>query len=175
LPKSPNQLSRRLNEVKTNLSEKGILIESYKDKKGNRKIKLRKVSSISPYRQESQNQAQNHIKSLDDTLDDTKKVSSNKNDKNYEQNNGFGRFDDVDDTLHNFREKRIEDENNADDDDANNESLYECYYCAKFTPTTDEVKYQAHVISSHPKKRVYPTLSELKEMRIKPKGKRWEI
>jgi hypothetical protein len=33
-------------------------------------------------------------------LDDTKTVSSNNNDKNYEQNNGFGRFGDVDDTLH---------------------------------------------------------------------------
>ena len=52
-PKSPNQLSRRLNEVKTNLREKGIEIERYKDEKGNRKIKIRKVSSISPYRQES--------------------------------------------------------------------------------------------------------------------------
>ena len=37
---------------------------------------------------------------MDDTLDDTNKVSSNKNDKNHEQNNGFGRFDDVDDILH---------------------------------------------------------------------------
>jgi hypothetical protein len=36
---------------------------------------------------------------LDDTLDDTFLVSSNKNDKNYEQNNNFGRLDDVDDTL----------------------------------------------------------------------------
>ena len=33
-------------------------------------------------------------------MDDTKKVSSNKTDKNQEQNNGFGRFDGVDDTLH---------------------------------------------------------------------------
>ena len=52
-PKSPNQLSRRLNEIKTNLREKGIVIEKYKDEKGHRKIKIRKVSSISPYRQES--------------------------------------------------------------------------------------------------------------------------
>ena len=81
-PKSPNQLSRRLNEVKTNLREKGIVIERYKDEKGHRKIKIRKVSSISPYRQELENQAQNPNKSLDDTLDDTKMVSSNNNDKN---------------------------------------------------------------------------------------------
>ena len=99
-PKSPNQLSRRLTEVKTNLREKGIVIERYKDEKGHRKIKIRKVSSISPYRQELENQEQNPNKSLDDTLDDTKKVSSNNNNENQEQNNGFGRFDGVDDTLH---------------------------------------------------------------------------
>ena len=67
-PKSPNQLSRRLNEVKTNLREKEIEIEKYKDEKGHRKIKICKVSSISPYRQNLENQEQNPNKSLDDTL-----------------------------------------------------------------------------------------------------------
>ena len=106
-PKSPNQLSLRLNEAQTNLREKGIIIERYKDEKGHRKIKIRKVSSISPYRQELQIQAQNPNKSLDDTLHDTKMVSSNKNDKKQEQNNDFGRLDGVDDTLHSMstREK----------------------------------------------------------------------
>jgi hypothetical protein len=33
-------------------------------------------------------------------LDDTNKVSPNNIDKNHKQNNDFGRFDDVDDTLH---------------------------------------------------------------------------
>jgi hypothetical protein len=37
---------------------------------------------------------------LDDTLDDTKKASSNNNNENQEQNSGFGRVDDIDDTLH---------------------------------------------------------------------------
>jgi len=59
-----------------------------------------KVSSISPYRQELKNQEQNPNKSLDDTLDDTKKLLSNNSRRNHEQNNGFGRLDDVDDTLH---------------------------------------------------------------------------
>jgi hypothetical protein len=65
--------------------------------------------------------------------------------------------------------------NYKNDDGVNAESLYECYYCYKFPSTTDEVKYQTHVISSHPKKRLYPVLSELKEMGIEPKGKRWEV
>jgi hypothetical protein len=50
--------------------------------------------------QELKNQAQNPIKSLDDTLDNTFLVSSNNSNENHEQNNGFGRFDDTDDTLH---------------------------------------------------------------------------
>ncbi|HEX2409386.1 MAG TPA: hypothetical protein VHJ38_19455 [Nitrososphaeraceae archaeon] len=104
-PKSPNQLSRRLNEIKPNLREKGLVTERYKDEKGNRKIKIRKVSSISPYRQELENQEENHDKSLDGTLDDTKQVSSNNNNENQEQNNGFGRFDDVDGTLHSIYRK----------------------------------------------------------------------
>ena len=33
-------------------------------------------------------------------MDDTNKVSPNNIDKNHKQNNDFGRFDDVDDTLH---------------------------------------------------------------------------
>ena len=33
-------------------------------------------------------------------MDDTKEVSSNNSNENQEQNNGFGRFDGVDDTLH---------------------------------------------------------------------------
>ncbi|HSF51270.1 MAG TPA: bifunctional DNA primase/polymerase, partial [Nitrososphaeraceae archaeon] len=99
-PKSANHLSRRLTEVKTNLREKSIVIERYKDEKGYRKIKICKVSSISPYRQETQIQAQKPNKSLDDTLDDTNKVSSNKNDENQAQNNDFGRYDSIDDTLH---------------------------------------------------------------------------
>ena len=171
-PKSPNQLSRRLNEIKTNLREKGIVIEKYKDEKGHRKIKIRKVSSISPYRQDLENQAQSQNKSLDDTLDDTFHASSTHRDNNQAQNNGFGRLDGIDNTLHEFQEKDIEVKN---DDDANAESIYECYYCDKFIPTIEEVNYQKHVISSHPTKRLYPSLSELKEMRIKLKGKRWEI
>ena len=58
-PKSPNQLSRRLNEIKTNIREKGIVIEKYRDEKGHRKIKICKVLSTSPYRQELEDQEQN--------------------------------------------------------------------------------------------------------------------
>ena len=98
-PKSPNYLSRRLNEVKTNLREKGIVIERHKDEKDNRLIKIRKVSSIPSYRLEYENQAQNDSKTVDDTLDDTKSISSENKKENQAQKTDIRRYDDTDDTL----------------------------------------------------------------------------
>jgi len=99
-PKSPNYLSRRLNEVKTNLREKGIIIERYKDEKDNRLIKICKVSSIQSYRLENENQAQNDSKTLDDIFDDTKSIPSENKKENQAQKTDIRRYDDTDDTLH---------------------------------------------------------------------------
>jgi hypothetical protein len=171
--KSSNQLSRRLNEIKSNLREKGIVIERHKDNKGNKIIKICKLSPESSYRQEPADQAQDSNEMFDNTQRTIDKVSPNSEVENQSQKDDNGRFVDTDDTLHDLKEKDTESENKTDYPNA--ELLYECYYCANFTPTIDEVKYQTHVINSHPKKRLYPTLSELKEMGIEPKGKRWEV
>jgi hypothetical protein len=163
-PKSPNQLSRRLNEAQTNLREKGIVIERYKDEKGIRKIKIRKVSSISPYRQELENQEQNHLKSLDDTLDDTKNASSNKDNKNHEQNNGFGRFDGIDNTLHIKVKEHL----------ANGKTL-KCHH-----NSCEDIEYQSleeyknHCFSRHPQQPIYPELSLIKLMKLKSRENPWE-
>ena len=153
-PKSPNQLSRKLNEAQTNLREKGIVIERYKDEKGHRKIKIRKVSSISPYRQEPRIQSQNPNKSLDDTLDDTKEVSSNNIDENQEQNNGFGRFDDVDDTLHIKIREHL--------------SLGKSLKCHHKNCNDKEFhsleSYNSHCHSRHSKQPMYPELSLIQMM-----------
>jgi Bifunctional DNA primase/polymerase, N-terminal len=164
-PKSPNQLSRRLTEAQTILREKGIVIERFKDEKGHRKIKIRKISSISTYRQKLENQEQNHIKSLDDTLDDTFFVSSNKNDGNQEQNNGFGRFDDIDNTLHTKVREHL----------ANGKTL-KCHHksCVdKEYRSLDE--YTNHCFSRHPKQPMYPELSLIQMVDdLEPKGNPWE-
>ena len=75
-PKSASYLSRRLNEVKTNLIEKGIEIEKYKDKKGNRKIKICKVSSMPSSRQESDELSTKQSEKIDGT-ENNDQVSSN--------------------------------------------------------------------------------------------------
>jgi hypothetical protein len=163
-PKSPNQLSRKLIEIKTNLREKGIVIERYKDKKGNRKIKISRGSSISPYRQILINQAQNLDKFPDDTLDNTNKVSSNNNNKNQEQTNGFGRFDSIDDDLqikvkeHLSKGKSLKCHHN----NCNNKQYYSL-----------EV-YNNHHHSKHPNQPMYPELSLIELIGLEPKGNPWE-
>ena len=164
-PKSPNQLSRRLNEIKTNLREKGIEIERYKDEKGNRKIKIRRVSSISPYRQESQIQEQNPNKSFDDTLDDTKKVSTNNNNENQTQNDDFGRYDSIDDTLHMKVREHL----------SQGKSL-KCHHknCNNKEFHSLEA-YNSHCLSRHPKQPMYPELSLIKMIDdLEPKDNPWE-
>ena len=164
-PKSSNSLSRRLNEITTNLREKGIVIERFKDEKGIRKIKIRKVSSISSYRQEPQNQEQNLNRTLDDTLDDTKKVSSNNNNGNQEQNNGFGRFDDVDDTLHIMKVK---------EHPAKGKSL-KCHHKNCNDKEFQSLEsYNNYCHSKHPKQPMYPDLSLIKITGLEPKGNPWE-
>ena len=163
-PKSPNQLSRRLNEVKTNLREKGIVIERYKDEKSIRKIQICKVSSTSPYRQELQNQEQNNNKTLDDTFDDTKKVSSNNNNENQAQNNGFGRYDSIDDTLHmKVREHFMK-----------GKSL-KCYHKSCNDKEFHSLEsYNNHCLSIHQKQPMHPELSLIQMMGLEPKGNPWE-
>ena len=168
-PKSPNKLSGLLNEAMTNLREKGIVIERQKDNTGNKIIKICKVSPEPSYRQETADQVQDSNETFDDTKATIDKVSPRPKDENQSQKNEYRRFGDTDDILHDFeKESRKEDEDNV------NNELYECYYCNKFAATS-EVEYQKHVLNSHPRKRLYPSLSELDELRIKPKGKRWEI
>ena len=163
-PKSPNQLSRRLTDAQTNLREKNIVIERYKDEKGHRKIKIRKVSSIPTYRQKLENQEQNPNKSLDDTLDNTKKVSSNNIQENQEQNNGFGRFDDIDDTLHIKIREHL----------SQGKSL-KCHHknCndKKFQSLES---YNSHCHSRHPKQPMYPELSLIQMMGFESKDNPWE-
>jgi hypothetical protein len=59
-PKAPNSLSRRLNEVKTNLREIGLEVKKDTDPQTNTNIiEVRKISPVSPEPPEGQNHAQN--------------------------------------------------------------------------------------------------------------------
>ena len=164
-PKSSNQLSRRLNEIKTNLREKGIVVERYKDEKSIRKIKICRVSSTSPYRQEPQNQPQNPNKFLDDTFDDRNNVSSNNNIENQAQNNDFGRYDSIDDTLHiKVREHLMK------------EKSLQCHHKNCNNKEFNSLEsYNNHCLTIHPKQPMYPELSLLEIMGLEAKGNPWEM
>jgi hypothetical protein len=101
---------------------------------------------------------------LDDTLDDIKKASSNNNDKNQEQNTAFGRFDDIDDTLHTKVKEHL----------ANGKTL-KCHHKScpeKEYKLLDE--YKNHCFYKHPKQSLYPQLSLIKIMELESKGNPWE-
>jgi hypothetical protein len=70
-PSAPNSLSRRLNEVKTNRREVGIIIERPVDTTTNiRKIEIRKISPEHPVSPDDPNQAQLQLESSGDITRD---------------------------------------------------------------------------------------------------------
>jgi hypothetical protein len=75
-PSAPNSLSRRLNEVKTNLREIRIIIERPVDTTTNtRKIEIRKISPECPVSPEEQNQAQLQLENSGDITGDNNSIS----------------------------------------------------------------------------------------------------
>ncbi len=75
-PSAPNSLSRRLNEVKTNLSEIGITIERPVDTTTNtRRIEIRKISPEYPVSPEDPNQTQLPLENSGDIAGDTQTIS----------------------------------------------------------------------------------------------------
>jgi len=105
-PKGSGALSRRLNEIRTNLREAGISIEYDKstDLKRTRIIKIRKISSNASIPSRKENPSKNERENLDDindSLDDTSKISSSNIVQNRAQNQELDDMDDMDDTLHN--------------------------------------------------------------------------
>jgi hypothetical protein len=102
-PKSASHLSRRLTEVKTNLREKGIEIEKYKDEKGNRKIKIRKMPSMPSSHQESEESSTKQPGKIDGTENNDNvpsKVPSKENSEIQAQNPTLDAMDAMDGTLH---------------------------------------------------------------------------
>jgi hypothetical protein len=75
-PSAPNSLSRKLNEVKTNLREVGITIERPVDTTTNtRLIEIRKISPECPVSPEDPNQAQIQLENPGDIAGDINSIS----------------------------------------------------------------------------------------------------
>jgi hypothetical protein len=100
-PSAPTSLSRRLNEVKTNLREIGIIIERPIDTTTNTTlIEIRKISPESPVSPESDNQAQNDPKNTGDIDSISPDISPAANSENHAQNSSSGDTGDIGDILH---------------------------------------------------------------------------
>ena len=97
-------------------------------------------------------------------MDDTKNVSSNNSNENQEQNNGFGRFDGVDDTLQIIVREHL----------SQGKSLKCHHKSCNDTEFHSLEAYNNHHHTKHPKQPMYPELSLIKMMGLEPKGNPWE-
>ncbi len=104
-PKAPNILSRRLNEITTNLREIGIIIERPKDSSTNTTlIEIRKISPECPVSPEDPNQAQLRLENPGDITGDTGSISPDispeENIENQAQSEQSGDIGDSGDIIH---------------------------------------------------------------------------
>ena len=99
-PSAPNRLSRRINDIKTNLRQIGIVIERYTNSKTNtRKIEIRKVSYLSPVSLEDVNQTRLTFENSGDKNTIPLPVSSGARTENPAQNSSSGYTCDNGDTI----------------------------------------------------------------------------
>jgi hypothetical protein len=102
-PSAPNRLSRRINDIKTNLRQIGIVIDRYTDSKTNtRKIEIRKVSYFSPVSPEDGNQARFAVEYSGDTNTIPLSLSPAANDEIHPQNSSSGDTHDTGHTILGF-------------------------------------------------------------------------
>jgi hypothetical protein len=175
-PKDVRWLTRRLNQIRSNLLE-GLEIEVQinrlsdtskgRSKANTSSIVIRKMTPMSPMSPIEQNHARNEAQLLEtfsrlDTNDSNDKNDSNQNAENHVQNTGIGDIGQIGDIL------GIE--------GGGGSFLFECYHSSCDFRTNDEKDYQIHAAQKHTGIPVlYPTKAELEKYGLKPQGKRWEI
>lgn len=164
-PNAPNTLSRRINEVKTNLREIGITIDRYflDHKTKARGIKICKVLSEPSEPSERKNRAQVSSDMSDDIIDSRMikpsedKVSSDRLPENRAQSSMSDDKGDKDDILHTL---------------PSTDYPTLCYYCDYKPDSKDH--YERHVIFRHEHCLAYPNKAEIEKRELKPQGKDWE-
>jgi len=167
-PKAPNSLSRRINEVKTNIREIGIVIDSaVRDSKTKVKtIEIRKIPSLSLISLPDKNQAQtaddisNDINCKSTTISSNDKIISlPKTLQNYSQKYTGNDSHDGNDILHTLQSPTPD---------------YPtiCYYC-EYKPDSRE-HYEQHVVLKHDHCLAYPNKADIEKRGLKSQGKDWE-
>jgi hypothetical protein len=168
-PKGPNILSRRINEVKTNLREVGIVIDNNSARDPKTKVKtieICKVSLLALPSLPDQNHAQiagdigNDIDEKGMIISSKDKISLPKTPKNHAQNDAGNDSDDGNDILHTLQVPP---------------SDYPtiCYYC-DYKPYNKD-HYEQHVVLKHNHCIAYPNKAEIEKRGLKPQSRSWEI
>lgn len=146
-PKSSNSLSRKLNQIKTNLRQMGIEVErAYlgNDKKS-MGFKIRKISS---------EPAEPSVASaFSDDTDDILHTSQGQDVKKEPQSES-------------------ETGNNTQEQSSSNFE-FSCYHCDRFQ-TDNQREYEAHNVLNHLGKCAYPNKAEIEKRGLTPQGKEWE-
>jgi len=171
-PKGANVLSGRLNEVKTNLREIGIIIDNEAAKNPKTRVKTIMIckQSFEPFVSFA---GKNHARVTSDNANDTieserlyrseTKQSFEENDQNRAQNIGPNDSSDANDTFHTLQ-------GSYSDSDSDYPAI--CYYC-DYKPDSKN-HYEAHIVLKHDHCVAYPNKAELEKRGLKAQDKMWE-
>jgi hypothetical protein len=187
-PKSVNVLSRRLNQIRSNLLE-GLGINVTISRIANKSrgkintsyIKMWKIPPICPIPPIDQNYEENSQKTagdisrVGDIESPAGEIPPVEYDLNHAQKSAIGGTGDFGDILLTSTEDDTRLAENIKNIAATKQqSRFECYYCKVFHTNIKE-DYERHVISDHPGKLCYPSRADLARLGLEPKGKDWEI
>ncbi len=186
------------NDEHSNDNEKCCCININKDNSSSNRLTIRQFTKN--YINFQENKFDGNMRSFQPSFSETNRFSLNsfkvdKKDMN-EKNSGENGLmltrikEDESKILDNHRSDVISNSNNTESlksdlslcsnnqqdikPDSTHTDLFECYYCDKFSATTNKKDYEKHVVLNHDNKLAYPTLADLIKMQIPSKGKEWE-
>jgi hypothetical protein len=184
-PKSPNALSRRLNQIRSNLLE-GLEIEvtisrttttKDKNKVNTATMEIRKISPVSPISPVRQNHEGNYdktngdISSTGDILSPAGKIPPVEDHQNHAQKPATGDTGGIGDILPSSGAAHT----TAIREQKYHTFRFQCYYCDSFKTNSND-DYERHVVRKHGQGHpCYPSKVDLEKLGLKMQGKSWEI
>ena len=188
-PKSPNALSRRLNQIRSNLLE-GLGIEVTisrltTDRNGSKAntsyLKIGKIPPVSPIHPAEQNHEGNcqkstgDISSTGDIISPVDKIPPVENIQDHAQKSDIGDTGGTGGILLSSRDGCTTlSEKNTTVIQQQRQLKFDCYYCNIFQ-TNNKEEYESHVVLRHPGRPCYPSKPNLARFELEAKGKEWEM
>jgi hypothetical protein len=178
-PKAANSLTRRLNQIRSNLLE-GLAIDvkitrvtDVKGKFNTSSIEIRKLSPEPPELPETKKHEGNSFATTGDILG-TGDMQSPVNDippaitfQTHAQNIAAGDTGDSGGIFSTEGDKETKSQQEQS-------SLFQCYHC-EYYHTDIEADYLTHGATKHPSKPMFPGKADIERLGLKPQGKSWEI